>query len=213
MEEWFPLGTFPKCCFVPYNCIAGLPSLVRMWEEITSRVNMVSCVYRLSSAIKRLLGSSHSFHSWTNSVLQYAVIIGVLHRPLCLEMHKGKTGIYSNDYILLSVFLKANVCYGFLIPLLYLCEIPQFINHLSCACCYCFEETEGFHQGIDQQGLHLKSLVVVWYSGIVVNPKAYIWDFLCYGVNVCSISTPIVYRNSSDQSSTAIGCFPVGKTG
>lgn len=91
MEEWFPLGTFPKCCFVPYKDIAGLPSLVRRWEEITSRVNMVPPVYRLSSAIRRVPGSSHSSHCWTNSVLQYTVIIGVLNRPLCLRIHKRKT--------------------------------------------------------------------------------------------------------------------------
>lgn len=37
-----------------------------------------------------------------------------------------------------------------------------------------FEETEGFNQQIDQRGMRLKSLVVVWYFGIAVNPKAYI---------------------------------------
>lgn len=91
MEEWFPLGTFPKSCFVPYNDIASLPSLVRRWEEITFRVNFVSCVYRLSLAIKRLLGSSHSFHSWTGSVLLYTVITGASRRPLYLKIHKEKS--------------------------------------------------------------------------------------------------------------------------
>lgn len=90
IEEWFPLGTFPKCCFVPYNSIAGLPSLVRMWEEITLRVNTVSCVYRLSSAIKRLLGSSHSFHI---EPVPFLSVIGVSHRPLCHEIRKRKTVI------------------------------------------------------------------------------------------------------------------------
>lgn len=69
-----------------------------------------------------------------------------------------------------------------------------------------------FSQWVDQRDLHLKSLLVVWYSGITVNPEAYVWDFLCCEVNVCSISTPIVYKNASDQSGPPWGVFRGGET-